>query len=221
MSDRFDVLLVEPDELQRQLIDVLLSDARIHIAEVTTAREALEHLRGATPDLAIVAAELPDLDGFALATRIKRVARLSGMPMIVTADPDAGSGLSPRLRFRGEEAHVDLVLPRPLGDKNLKERAMRLMLTRGEPAPSVQDRALRSTVALDEAIENLGHHTLPRSTAADTIAEPASPARAHLQRAELKALERENLALRRENEELRATIAQLKRQLPGGRNTRS
>ncbi len=225
MSDRFDILLVEADELQRQLVDVLLSDARIHIAEVPTAREALEYLRGATPDLAIVAAELPDLDGFALATRIKRVARLARVPVIVTADPDAGSGLSPRLRLRGEEANVDLVLPRPLGDKNLKERALRLMLTRSEPPPSTQDRALRNTVALDEAIENLGQHTLPRATPSGPLAGPSgatpSPARAHLQRAELEALERENLALRRENEELRATIAQLKRQLPGGRNTRN
>lgn len=238
MNERFDVLVVEADELQRQLVDMLLSDARFHLVEVTTARAALEYLRGATPDLAIMAAELPDLDGFSLATRLKRVARLAGVPVIITADPDAGSGLSRKLRLQGEEANIDLLLPRPLGDKNLKERALRLMLTRGGPPTGVQARELRSTVALDETIENLSHHTPPPTatgSAAARAAEPepaaaapiapaptaSSPARAHLQRAELEAVERENLALRRENEELRATIARLKRDLPGGRNTRT
>jgi len=203
MSDAYVVLVIEPDESQRQLIDVLLSDQRLRIEEHATARSALERLRTATPDLVIVAADLPDLDGLALTSRLKRVARLADVPVIVTADPDAGSGLSRSLRLRAEESSVDLLLPRPLGDKNLKERALRLILSTGH-GPAGSARALRNTVLI--AAEH--------GRAAGAGGPPARP-QVHLDAA---ALERENYALRRENHELRATIDRLKRQLPGGRN---
>lgn len=224
MSDAYVVLVIEPDESQRQLIDVLLSDPRLSIEERTTARGALEHLRTATPDLVIVAADLPDLDGLALTSRLKRVARLADVPVIVTADPDAGSGLSRSLRLRAEESSADLLLPRPLGDKNLKERALRLILSTGH-GPAGSARALRNTVLIDEALEVLTDDLRPQKRAAE--ADPAEHGRAagaggpparpqvHLDAA---ALERENYALRRENHELRAAIDRLKRQLPGGRN---
>ncbi|MBW7915768.1 MAG: response regulator [Trueperaceae bacterium] len=238
MSDAFDILVIEPDDSQRQLIDLLLSDPRMRIQEHTTARAALEYLRNATPDLVIVATDLPDLDGLALTSRLKRVARLADVPVIVTADPDAGSGLSRSLRLRAEESNADLLLPRPLGDKNLKERALRLMLTHGQEGKA-SARALRSTVLLDEALEVLADDAARGAAAAGPRAAPGAgsasgsaptgpaavpppPAggsgsrpRQHL---DAEALERENHALRLENHELRATIDRLKRQLPGGRN---
>lgn len=214
MSAAHDVLIVEADELQRQLIDMLLSDARLRLVERTSARDALEYLRSATPALAVIAADLPDLDGFALTSRLKRVVRLANVPVIVTAEPDAGSGVSRELRQQAEECNADLLLPRPLGDKNLKERALRLIASGGRSL----DRQLHSTSALDDALEVLpargGAHPGAHAAAASSQSSPRGPHRT----LDAEALERENYALRRENHELRATIERLKRQLPGGRN---
>lgn len=234
MAERFEVLLVDPDEPQRQLIDLLLSDARLRLTEVPTARAALERLRTHTPDLLVIAAELPDLDGVALTARVKRVARLASVPVIVTAEPDGDLGVSPELRSAAERAGVDLLLPRPLGDKNLKERALRLVMRQAtsgaapvaEASPSAAP-GLRSTVALDEALADLARQDAgsgayggpgglegAKGTASGTNqGAGGSPARAHLERAEREALLRENEALRRENHALQSTIDQLKRQL--------
>ncbi len=238
MSERFDVLLVEADELQRQLVDMLLSDASIQVTEVTTARAAFERLRATTPDLVIASSELPDLGGFALSSRLKRVARLAHVPVIVTADADAGHGLSQRLRSLAEEAQVDLLLPRPLGDKNLKERALRLMLRKAaEPSPA-EARALRNTASLDEALESLSNWQPPPArgvglksdeprelptagrSGADQAGRTPTPAAASPEpmeslpsSGEYEALRRENEALRGENDDLRASLDRLKRKL--------
>jgi DNA-binding response OmpR family regulator len=243
MSDRFEVLLVEADELQTQLVDMLLSDASIQVTGVSSARAALEYLRARTPDLVIASFELPDLGGFAICSRLKRVARLAHVPVIVTTDADAGHGISQRKRQQAEAAQVDLLLPRPLGDKNLKERALRLMLRKASEPTAAEARELRNTASLDEALESLSTWQPPRARGAVVQrGEASSPATARPANmvppedlsapaagtpvgpdsvppaTDYEALRRENEALRRENDELRANVDRLKRKLNRGRH---
>jgi len=243
MSERFDVLLVEDDELQTQLVDMLLSDANIQVTGVSSARAAFEYLRARTPDLVIASFELPDLGGFVICSRLKRVARLAHVPVIVTTDADAGHGISQRKRQQAEAAQVDLLLPRPLGDKNLKERALRLMLRKATEPTAAEARELRDTASLDEALESLSAWDPPRARGAalqsggaggppaarpagavpprDTSAPvggtPAGPESVP-PATDYEALRRENEALRRENDELRAHVDRLKRKLNRGRH---
>lgn len=228
-SDRpaFAVLVAEADDLQLQLVDVLLSDPRFHLARAASARAALEYLKVNTPDLIIAAADLPDLDGYALVSRVKRVVRLAHVPVILTTEADAGLGLSQRTRRRAEEAQVDLLLPRPLGDKNLKERALRLLQQGGSGRKRADQPRLATTLVLEEALERLPlpppHPTRPAApgssdvvaggAAAQPNAAQAQVAQAHLARAERESLIRENEALRNENRELRASIERLRREL--------
>lgn len=241
-SDRpaFAVLVAEADDLQLQLVDVLLSDPRFRLARAASARAALEYLKANTPDLIIAAADLPDLDGYSLVSRVKRVVRLAHVPVILTTEADAGLGLSQRTRRRAEEAQVDLLLPRPLGDKNLKERALRLLQHGAGAGRKRADKPqLATTLVLEEALERL---PLPPATGATPAATPGSRdmaaggtaaqpaagaqprvpqphveqppvAQAHLARAERESLMRENEALRNENRELRASIERLRREL--------
>lgn len=173
----FEVLVAEADDLQLQLVDVLLSDPRFHLARAATARAALEYLKANTPDLILAAADLPDLDGYSLVSRVKRVARLARIPVILTTEADAGLGLSQRTRRRAEEAQVDLLLPRPLGDKNLKERALRLLQPGGgqrkadAPAPEAR---LGTTLVLDETLEGLPRPVADPTNATRSGAAPAT-----------------------------------------------
>ena len=47
--------------------------------------------------------------------------------MVLLAHPAAGGGLDESTRSRARAAGADLLLQRPLGDKNLRERVMRLI----------------------------------------------------------------------------------------------
>ncbi|HZJ08727.1 MAG TPA: response regulator, partial [Trueperaceae bacterium] len=126
MSSR-QYLIADPDEGQRQLLDVLLADGNSVLVAVETARQALEFLRSNTPSLVVLAQELPDMTGTAVCKRLKAVQRLAFVPVIVTTEPPEGPGISIDLRQEAEQAGVDLLVPKPLGDKALKERSRRLM----------------------------------------------------------------------------------------------
>src|SRR5690606_22606527 len=97
MSDRH-ILIADSDPVQRQLIDLLLTDDRNEIVAVDTARAVLEYLRSNTPALIVIAHELPDLTGIDVSKRVKSVQRLARVPIIVTTEEPSGFGIDPELR---------------------------------------------------------------------------------------------------------------------------
>ena len=109
------------------MLDLLLADGETAIAAVETARQTLEFLRTNTPALVVLAYELPDMPGTEVCQRIKLVARLQQVPVIVTLEPQDSFGVPEPIRQEAEEVGVDLLLPKPLGDKALRERANRLI----------------------------------------------------------------------------------------------
>ena len=125
--ERARVLVAEPDELQRQLIDLLLSVDTFDVTAAAPGQEALAHLRENTPDVILAAVELPDIDGYALCRKTKVVGRLAKVPVVLLAGPRDGGVLDEATRAAARAAGADLLLPRPLGDKNLRERLLRLM----------------------------------------------------------------------------------------------
>lgn len=132
MKPTFRLLIAEPDRLQLQLIDMLLATGEYDATMVETGREALEHLKVASPDLCIFALDLPDVAGDVICGKVRRVSRLARTPVILIA-PQAGRfGLSDQARARARKVGADLVLPRPLGDKNLRERVQGLLDARDE-----------------------------------------------------------------------------------------
>lgn len=209
-------LIADADEGQRQLLDLLLADGHSAIVAVENARQALEFLRENTPSLVVISQELPDMPGTAVCKRLKAVQRLANVPVIVTTEPPGGLGVSLDMRQVAEQAGVDLLLPKPLGDKALKERARRLMQEAEAAAASGQGaprRRFGTTAVIDDTIKELD----------GTAATPGSEKRAAARAAddltvEIERLRDENVKLKRKLlaaqesiERLRTEVDDLKR----------
>lgn len=145
------VLIADSDPLQLQLIDLLLAGGGFATTLVETGRGALEHLKEEVPDVCLLALDLPDMPGDDICGKIRRVTRLARTPVVLIA-PQAGRfGLSDDARSRARRAGADLVLPRPLGDKNLKERLQALL----DERDSIPEREGLSTQLIEETIQEL------------------------------------------------------------------
>jgi CheY-like chemotaxis protein len=145
------ILVAEPDRLQLQLIDMLLAAGEHELTLVATGREALEHLKAHTPDLCVLALDLPDVAGDVICGKLRRVTRLARTPVILIAPQSGSFGLSDKARALARRAGADLVLPRPLGDKNLRERVQFLLDAR-DATPT---REGLTTQVIEEALEHL------------------------------------------------------------------
>jgi DNA-binding response OmpR family regulator len=121
------ILVAEPNHMQRQMIDLLLAAEDFDVTLAETSEAALAYLREHTPAAALLAVELPDIDGFRLCQKLKVVGRLSSVPVVLLAQPAEGGGLDESTRARARAVGADLLLQRPLGDKNLRERVLRLI----------------------------------------------------------------------------------------------
>lgn len=205
------ILVVDPDPLQRQLVDVLLADPNARLIEAASAREALELLKEHTPDLVLVAFELPDLDGAEVTDRIKRVSRLARVPVVLTTAMRDGLGVAPVVRAKARSAGVDLLIPKPLGDKNVRERVRRLMAEPQHPAGTTPGRRARSTLVLDETLVSLDEvgGVVPGGAAvagAGTVDGASAPGGGEAD------LRQELERLRSENDRLRKRVEDLERQ---------
>ena len=220
MSDRH-ILIADPDPVQRQLIDLLLADDRSEIVAVDSARAVLEYVRSNTPALIVMAHELPDLSGIAVTKRVKSVQRLSRVPIVVTTAEPVEFGIDPELRRAAEEAGVDLLLPKPLGDKALKERS-RCLLAAAEAGVTNQARqgAVRTatTAVIDQALRELDGAGTPTAvasnvspTGADADDSPGSDLAEVM--TELMALRDENGLLKRRVASQQQTLETLKAEL--------
>jgi CheY-like chemotaxis protein len=150
-TPRYRLLVADPDRLQLQLIDMLLATGEYDLALVESGRDALEFLRGHSPDLCILALDLPDVAGDVICGKLRRVTRLARTPAILVAPQDDKQHLTDRDRTRARKAGADLILPRPLGDKNLRQRVQDLLDARA----TTPTREGFSTQIIEEALVDL------------------------------------------------------------------
>jgi DNA-binding response OmpR family regulator/cellulose synthase/poly-beta-1,6-N-acetylglucosamine synthase-like glycosyltransferase len=91
------VLVVEDDEMVRELIRAGLEDQGLSVVTARSGVEALTHLQGLVPDLVVSDVNMPDMDGFALISRLRSEPGTRSLPLIFLtsrADPeDAVTGL--------------------------------------------------------------------------------------------------------------------------------
>lgn len=188
------ILVADRDPLQRQLIDLLLAEDHYVIVGVETGKQALEYVRENTPDLAILDMDLEDINGADVCEKMKSVTRLNTVPVILTTSQRGTGGLDARTKSLAHFVGADLVLQKPLGDKNLRLRAGNLISGEERRAPA-DDLSLQSTHVIEAAIHSID----------DTPAETDSGATVSLQA--------EGAHYGMEIATLQATIETLKQQL--------
>jgi len=79
------VLMVDDDEFQHRLLGLALESLALDLAFASSGAEALGVLRKRRPDLVLMDFELPDISGVEIMRRMKSVAQLSGIPVIMVS----------------------------------------------------------------------------------------------------------------------------------------
>jgi len=194
------ILVADADPLQQRLLDMLLSVDAFDLVVVGSGAEALAHLREHTPDAVVLATDLPDLAGTVICRKLKTVKRLARVPVVLVApEPESGHALSEALRRDVREAGADLLLQRPLGDKNLRDRLQRLLVA-AQSGTGPTPNAVNTTAVLDGLLADGGGDPNAITPNLPGIV-PAS---------ELGGLRAEVARLRHENEALKARLAKVK-----------
>lgn len=108
------VLCVDDSEGHLKILELSLAAHSYQVELAQNGHEALTLLQSLTPDLMIVDVDMPFMDGFELAARVRRLRRFDGMPIVVMTAAERSD-----LRERAEAAGVDALLRKPVQGKNL------------------------------------------------------------------------------------------------------
>jgi PAS domain S-box-containing protein len=131
---KFQILLVEDNDVNRTLVTHLLAKRGHHVVEAQSGKEAvaaIEHAPGGVFDLVFMDVQMPDMDGFETTAAIRDHEKLSGghVPIIaVTAYAMKGD------RERCLSAGMDGYLSKPVQLQELRQ-----LLRRYEGGPSVEE----------------------------------------------------------------------------------
>src|SRR5690625_5176056 len=212
---RYDVLVAEPDASQRQIIEMLLLVHGCEVTSVVDARETLAYLRDGTPDLIIASTTLPQLSGFDVSRKARGVRRLRQVPVILTA-PE-GTNLD-EARTEAELAGADLLLLKPLGDKNLGDRAVSLVQQAARARESGQPRPRPAPAAPARKRKPAAESPPEPDVRRTSVLEPVSTDRP-AESDEVKQLRKVVADLTRENESLRQQLTGTGRATSGGAQT--
>jgi DNA-binding response OmpR family regulator len=140
------ILLVDEDPAFRERIGFVLRREGFHVVAAADGRDALARWEAGAPDLVLLGARLPGLDGIAVCRRIRQA---SATPIvIVTAGPAEETAL------RAFAAGADDVLAKPVGLRPIAPR-LRAILRR---------KAGRPARALCRAATSIGDLTLDAET---------------------------------------------------------
>jgi CheY-like chemotaxis protein len=84
------ILIVDDQERTRTALKLVLADRNFTISEATNGKEALEKVAQNKPDLIILDAIMPIMDGFELYKRLKENQKTKNIPAIIfTAEASA------------------------------------------------------------------------------------------------------------------------------------
>ena len=149
------MLIIEADEWEAALLGKFLTDAGYRVEFATGAREGFDKIREIKPDCILCDVNLPDIDGFWVARRVRTEATVVATTpfLFLTAADDTES------RLQGLHVGADLYLSRPFRSDEVvaqvgavlemanRLKTQRAMLT-SEGPPSSRGNAFQGDVAL-------------------------------------------------------------------------
>ncbi len=109
-------------EKENDLLELLLSTGTYQVILRESGQEVLAYLKENTPALLILDAHLPDLSGIGITSRVKRIARLASVPVLLLVSAKATNTLEEAQKSRADE-----IVTKPLTGKDIRAIVARLL----------------------------------------------------------------------------------------------
>ena len=122
MANETTILYVEDNFDNRTLVRRILMAEGYNLLEAASAAEALEILKKSAPNLILMDINMPDMDGYSLTAKIKKMPGLKSIPVIaLTANVMRGD------REKSLEAGCDGYIQKPIDIDILSEQIERFL----------------------------------------------------------------------------------------------
>ncbi len=121
-TDGSNILIVDDDAVNRHLFSVLLREEGYLIEEVRSGEEALARVEIQAPDIILLDAMMPGINGFEVARRLKESRKSESIPIIMITSLD-----DRKSRERGLLQGVEEFISKPVNPKELKIRVRNLL----------------------------------------------------------------------------------------------
>lgn len=122
MEDKGTILYVEDNPDNRTLVRRILLSEDYKLLEATTAQEALDIVQTTRPDLILMDINMPDMDGYTLTARIKKMPNFERVPILaLTANVMRGD------REKTLEAGCDGYIQKPIDIEQLVKEIERFL----------------------------------------------------------------------------------------------
>lgn len=116
------VLVVDDHDAHRRLLEMVLGAHNYRVVCACDGHDALTYLQSATPDAIILDVHMPHMSGFDVARRVRRLARLRRVPILIMTS-EAG----PDTPERAEEVGASGVVYKPIAGVDLDRRLRSLL----------------------------------------------------------------------------------------------
>lgn len=115
------VLIVDDDSAMRLLLRVAMQREGLQVIEASSGKECLEIFQHQYPDLILMDAVMPGIDGFACCTTLRKMAAGSDIPILMITSLDDPDSVN-----RAFEVGATDYLPKPIHWALLRHRVQRL-----------------------------------------------------------------------------------------------
>jgi DNA-binding NtrC family response regulator len=118
------VLIVDDDDILREFLDQVLTAANIEVKSASNAYDALDLLINERVELVLTDIQMPGMDGWELAMRIKKSSPETPVILMTGMQRD-------QIEEKMKKNHIDFILYKPFSIKQL-ETTVTNYLTKGE-----------------------------------------------------------------------------------------
>lgn len=122
MNGQKTILVVDDHDAHRKVLELVLGAHRYDVVSMRDGFEALTYLQAHTPDAIILDVHMPQLSGFDVGRKARRIARLRRVPILIMT-----SSAHPGLAEEAESIGASHVLQKPIAGTDLR-RTLRELL---------------------------------------------------------------------------------------------
>ena len=122
MPEKSAILIVDDEQMARDIIEGFLYREGYNLAFATNGQEVLTSLEQAVPDVILMDVMMPEMDGFEVCLRLKSDKRWRHIPVILVTALGSTDDI-----VRGFEAGADDFLQKPVNDQELRARVRSML----------------------------------------------------------------------------------------------